>query len=289
MAGTILFAGDSNTRGYGVGRDRRFVGLVGQHLESAGFDGWTLATATSRSSFGQLRDRLARALDEHAPELVVLQVPTGPATQFVRYPDWIKPLTLRHFRVVARSRQRMIEAVVDERGGAVSQRDVEYEGLYVERLQRRDPASWLGGRYLRWLVAKRYGTIEKATKERYVELVGELATLVAASGPKAVVIHGLIRQSESRYPGWLARATEWTAALAAAHHHPDDHRYFVDVLTPLCRHRDRRVLLNDGTHLTPFGHACVAPVVGDAVARALTGIGHRPSQRGPEGASTTHP
>src|SRR5262245_50156655 len=94
---TILFFGDSDTRGYGVGRQARFATLVEAALaEQEG--GWRCEVAQAPSSFRSFAKRIDAALAKHAPDIVVWQCPTGPAAYVIRYPAWIRAIAAVHNR-----------------------------------------------------------------------------------------------------------------------------------------------------------------------------------------------
>lgn len=258
MPRSLLFFGDSNTRGYGVGRERRFASLVTQAIDEAAPGEWTAAVAHAESDFRAFRPRLEAALDRHAPELLVIQCPTGPASWFVAVPPWFRRarrplerlLEWREQRLVARELRRAPQRYP-------SARDARYDGLYLERLHRLEPRKWWGFRNLNGPLARRYGLEVKATLERYLDRMLDLRARVRAKTDAEIVCIGLLSADERIYPGYRARVAEWTPRLAAALDDPAARSSFVDPTAALGWNVDE-ILLRDGTHLSREGHRRVA-------------------------------
>src|SRR4051794_38595735 len=108
MMRTVLFFGDSNTRGYGVGRALRYPALVETALRADGVD-WRFATATTASDFRLIPARLDTAISAFDPAIIVWTCPTGPLAYYVREPEWYRRLR-RRFRPWLRRRQERIIA-----------------------------------------------------------------------------------------------------------------------------------------------------------------------------------
>ena len=258
MARSLLFFGDSNTRGYGVGRERRFASLVARAIDEAAPGEWTAAVAHAESDFRAFRPRLEGALDRHATRLLVLQCPTGPASWFVAVPPWLRRarrplerlLEWREQRLVARELRRHPDRYP-------STHDARYDGLYLDHLYRLEPRKWWGLRNLNEPLARRYGLEVKATLERYLDRMLDLRSRVRAKTDAEIVCLGLLSADERIYPGYRARVAEWTRSLAAALDDPAARSSFVDPTVALGWNRDE-ILLRDGTHLSAEGHRRVA-------------------------------
>jgi lysophospholipase L1-like esterase len=255
---TLLFFGDSNTRGYGVGRERRFASRVARAIDEATPGDWTAAVAYAESDFRAFRPRLEAALERHAPGLLVLQCPTGPACWFVAVPGWLRvarrPLERlfewRSQRLVARELRR-------DPARYPTPHDARYDGLYLDRLYRFEPRKWPGLRELNAPLARRYGLEVKATLDRYLDRMLDLRARVRARTDADIVFLGLLPADERIYPGYPARVAEWTPRLAAALDDPAARSSFVDPVGALGWNTDA-VLLRDGTHLSGEGHRLVS-------------------------------
>ena len=86
MIRTVLFFGDSNTRGYGVGRERRYTSLVEKALGPTVGSEWRFVVTGTESDFRLISERLERAVATNSPDVVVWQIPTGPCSYFPRWP-----------------------------------------------------------------------------------------------------------------------------------------------------------------------------------------------------------
>ena len=259
MTRTVLFFGDSNTRGYGVGRDRRYAALIEAGMTGGPGGDWRFAVATTQSDFRLIPARLDAALAEYDPDIVVWSCPTGPLAYFVREPKWYARLR-RRCRVVLRAmKERHIRADIARGGGEERRprRDALYEGRYLDDLYRWMPRTWPGVRQLRRFFAARYGTVVKATEGQYLELMRRNRERVRTTGA-TLLFCSVFPHSESAYPGFHARAAAWNGRLATLLHQPDAGSFFVDVYGPLTRRRVDANLLRDGMHLSPGGHRIVA-------------------------------
>ena len=81
----VLFFGDSATRGYGVGRERRFATLVADEARGRGGTPWEFSVAATTSDFRAFRERLGIELGRVRPEVLVCQCPVGPACSYPRF------------------------------------------------------------------------------------------------------------------------------------------------------------------------------------------------------------
>ncbi|MBI3767198.1 MAG: SGNH/GDSL hydrolase family protein [Deltaproteobacteria bacterium] len=258
---TILFFGDSNTRGYGVGREHRYAAHVEAALAPAMGADWRFAVSGADSDFRVIPERLYRAVAKHRPDILVWQCPTGPAAHFVQYPPWLRPLRAA-YNTLFRWRRELGIRVEQVRAEPAlsSRRDVLYDGLYVDALYRWRPAAWPGTRHVNGWLAARYGVVVKATRERYLELIERHRERLRVESGARLLFLGLVPHSDYMYPGYGARVTAWSRDLAALLHHPEDGSVYVDLYTPLAAH-PRRHLLHDGAHLAADGHRRVAELV----------------------------
>lgn len=259
---TVLFFGDSNTRGYGCGRDHRYAAHVEAALAPVAGDRWRFVVSAAESDFRAIRDRLYRSVAKYEPDLLVWQCPTGPAAYFVQYPPWLTPIRDVYNRMFQRRRERAIrnaQAVADE--SRSSRYDVMYDGEYLDDLYRWRPAAWPVARHAnRWLAA-RYGLRVKATRERYLEVMtGHRDRLLAETSVRQIVFVGFIPHSDDFYPGFHDRVTAWGPDLVALLHRPEFATVYVDPYVTLAAGSGRH-LLRDGAHLTPEGHRILAAIV----------------------------
>ena len=81
MTRTVLFFGDSNTRGYGVGREMRFAAQIEAALAPVVGDRWRFVASGASSDFREIRVRLHGAVAKYQPDVLVWQCPTGPAAK----------------------------------------------------------------------------------------------------------------------------------------------------------------------------------------------------------------
>ncbi len=259
MTRTILFFGDSNTRGYGVGRTLRYSALVETALRAAGID-WRCATATTASDFRLIAARLDTALAAYDPTIVVWTCPTGPLAYYVREPEWYRRLRRRFRPQLRRRQERIIQADIARGGGADTRprREAEYEGRYLDELYRGMPRNWPGMRWLRPLFAARYGMKVKANEGQYLELMRRHRARVREQTAASLVFCSIFPHSEFAYPGFNGRVTACNARLASLLHEPDAGSFVVDVYGPLTRRRPDTHLLRDGMHLSTAGHRIVA-------------------------------
>lgn len=261
MTRTVLFFGDSNTRGYGTGRERRYAALVEAALAPTTGAGWRFVVRGADSDFHAIAERLHGAVAKYQPDVVVWQCPTGPAAYFVQYPPWLRPIRAAYNAMFKWRRERGIRTEQARADAARSSRhDVLYDGRYVDSLYRWRPASWPITRHANALLARRYGVFVKATRERYLELMARHRDRLRADSRARLLFLGLVPHDDAFYPGFGARVTEWSPHLAALLHHPEDGAVYVDLYATLADH-PRRHLLHDGAHLAPDGHRKVADLV----------------------------
>lgn len=263
MSRTVLFFGDSNTRGYGVGRRERFAALIEAQLARTVAASWRVAVAATESDLRVIPERLDLALTRYAPDVLVWQCPTGPAAYFVAYPPWARRARALYALFFERLRERAIRRDVARAGGDArrSRHDALYEGLYVDRLYRWRPASWPGTRYVNGWLAARYGTRVKATCDRYVAFVTEMRDRVHARGCGTILFLGLLPHSDLVYPGYMQRARAWNERLEAALHRAERGDFYLDVTRHFGKTDVEQCLLSDGAHLTRAGHRRVAEIV----------------------------
>ncbi len=261
MTRTVLFFGDSNTRGYGVGHEHRYAAHVEAALAPAVGDRWRFVMSGADSDFRHITERLHAAIAKHRPDVLVWQCPTGPAAYFVQYPAWLRPLRAAYNTFFHWRRERGIRTEQARADTArSSRRDVLYDGRYVDALYRWRPASWPGTRHVNAFLAARYGVFVKATLERYLELIARHRDRIRAESDARLLFLGLVPHSDDMYPGYGARVSAWNAALATLLHHPEEGSVYVDPYPTLAAH-PRRHLLRDGSHLARDGHRVLAALV----------------------------
>jgi lysophospholipase L1-like esterase len=262
MARTVLFFGDSNTRGFGAGIEARFPTLLESALAQTFESPWRYAVGHSVSDFHVFPERLDAALSKHRPDVVVLQCPTGPATFWIKYPNWIrwfisvsawsfKRLQELYIRLYSRDRSRDVKA----------RREALYEGKFVDPLYRWNLAQWNGPRQIRRWFARRYGTVQKASGPRYVQLMCRLRDRLRSQSGAKVLILGLLPHSEDYYPGYHERAREYCKLLAAALHRPEEGIVYCDLYDGLMQGGFDGMVISDGKHLSPEGHRRLASIV----------------------------
>ncbi len=279
MPRTILFFGDSNTRGAGVGVPARFATLLEGSVAGLTNPPWQFALAHSESDLGIYPGRLDAALAKHLPSIVVLQCPSGPATFWINYPPWVRRLNAlpnASFRWIL---ERYIRAAVERRPeGHRTRRVALYESLYLDAAYRWNISQWFPARQIRRWCTTRYGTTRKTTPERYVELIGRLRDQIRLSQSQAKILFlGLLPQSEDYYPAYPQRAAEWSAKLAAALDRPDEGVLYLELHSYLLRDGGRDVLLSDGRHLTAGAHRRIAEAVTPVLQRLMSDIDNSPS------------
>lgn len=263
MPRTVLFFGDSNTRGYGVGRQRRWAALVEAALVPALGSTWSFVVASAKSDFREIPERLDAAVAKHHPRILVWQVPTGPAAYFVRYPPWLQSVRRVYDAVFERGRARAMRIDV-ARGGGETQRPLHeslYEGLYIDRLFRWRPSSWPLVRHANAVLAARHGLIVKATRERYLDLIGRRRDYLRQRHDLTILFVGLLPHSDYMYPGFGARVTAWNADLRVLLHRPEDGCFFLDPYATVMKGGPDECLLHDGTHISIAGHRRIAALV----------------------------
>ncbi len=271
MTRTVLFFGDSNTRGFGVGRERRFCSLIEKELAPTVGSAWRFVVTGTDSDFRMIPERLERAVATHDPDIVVWQIPTGPCTYFPRYPRWLRPLRAAYEAAFEKLLERRIRSDAERRGGAAeaARREALYEGLYLDQAFRWRPSSWPGTRRVNGWLAARYGTEVKATRERYFELVQRYSDRVRAQSDAQQLLLGLLLHSDDMFPGYGARALAWSRELQGLLHQPASRRCYLELLAPLMQGGAARYLLHDGTHLSAEGHRRVAELVTPALRSLL--------------------
>jgi len=259
---TILFFGDSNARGYGVGRERRYTVLIEAELRARGESSWRVAFAGASSDFRVIPARLDAAVAKHQPDILAWQLPSGPAVYPIRYPSWLRTLRALYNSFFEWLRERHIRADIARMGGPDRRPRDEamFEGLYVASLYRWRPASWPITRHAnRWLAA-RYGLAVKATRERYLEIVAHHRERLRAQTGARLLLFGLMPHSDDFYPGYCARALAWSRDLADLLDRPAEGSHYLDVspsLVPITA----SVVMNDGAHLAAEGHRRVAALL----------------------------
>ncbi len=270
MSRTVLFFGDSNTRGAGVGRETRFAALV--EAELGGADGsWRFAVGHSESDFHLFPPRLDAALAKHSPDIVVLQCPTGPATYWINYPPWIRWFTSLSGTSFKWLMERYVRAYTQGNANdGQARRNALYEAKFLDPLFRWNAAQWAGARHLRRWFGKRYGTIVKATGPRYVQLMCRLRDRVQSQSSAQLLVLGLIPHSENYYHGYGKRAREFGELLAAVLHRPDERVVYLDMLEGMSKEDTSRLLISDGRHLSPLGHRRAAEIVAPALKRLMS-------------------
>jgi lysophospholipase L1-like esterase len=267
---TVLFFGDSVTRGYGVGRERRFAALVAERLRERSASRWTFDVAATSSDFAVYGKHLDVHLRRHRPEVLVCQCPGGPACFFPRFPGWTRRLIALEQRLFERLTERYIEAEVRGHGeGGRSRRESLYEGLYLDRLHRWQPSNWpIVGRWWR-ARASRYPSVPKVTCAEYLDRMRRVADQVRERGVPSTLFIGLLPMAEDVCPGYRGRARGWCAELKHALDAPERGSHFLDVLAALGDGDFDRLLLGDRIHLSAEGHRAVATLVAPALAPLL--------------------
>ena len=264
MIRTVLFFGDSNTRGYGVGRERRFSSLVEKALAPTIGSAWRFVVTGTQSDFRMIPERLEKAVLANQPDIVVWQIPTGPCAYFPRYPTWLRPLRVAYEALFERWLEFKIRGDVARRGGVVGEsarHEALYEGLYLDQVYRWRPSAWPGTRHVNGWLAARYGLEVKATRERYLELVVRYSDRMRALSDARQLILGLLLHSDDMFPGYCKRALAWGRDLDGLLHQPERGRFYLELCAPLMQAGAARNLLHDGTHLSVDGHRCVADLV----------------------------
>jgi len=271
VAKTVLFFGDSNTRGYGVGRERRYATLVEERLRASTGDDWQFATRSALSDFRVIRSKLPEVVEQHRPDVLVWQLPTGPAAYFVNYPWWLRPLRRTYASLFLARKEWSIQRQMRRQGGIDvddTRRTVESEGLYLNSVYRWRPAAWPITRHANAFLAARYGLVTKATCERYVDFVEKHRDRVRQAMDGPILFVGFLPHSEHMYPGFDARVSAWSADLARLLHDPAGGSSWVDPYPTLYAAPGHH-LLSDGCHLTPDGHRALADVVAPALVPLL--------------------
>ena len=263
MIRTVLFFGDSNTRGYGVGRERRYTSLVEKALGPTVGSEWRFVVTGTESDFRLISERLERAVATNSPDVVVWQIPTGPCSYFPRYPTWLRPLRAAYEAAFDRWREHMIRSDAAHRGGSEesARREALYEGLYLDHVFRWRPSTWPVTRHVSGWLAARYGTEVKATRERYFELVLRYSDRMRTQSDAHQLLLGLLLHSDDMFPGYGERALAWSRDLYGLLHQPGQGRSYLELCAPLMEGGVARYLLRDGTHLSAAGHQRVAELV----------------------------
>jgi lysophospholipase L1-like esterase len=266
---TVLFFGDSNTRGFGVGREQRYAAHVAAALAPRLGDRWRFAVSSSASDFRAIPGRLYPAVAKHRPDVLVWQCPTGPAAYFVRYPGWVR-LLRRAYEVPFRWRQEWGIRREQRRAAPAlaARRDVLYDGRYLDRVYRWRPSAWPGVRRANGWLAARHGFIVKATREQYLGLMERHRDRLRAETDATLLFLGPVTHSEHMFPGYGARVSAWSRDLARLLHRPAEGMTYLDLYGPLAAHPHRH-LLHDGTHLAPSGHRLVAELVTPVLLRLV--------------------
>ncbi len=255
MSKTILFFGDSNTRGYGVGRSARYATLANAALSDSA---WHFQVGHAESDFHAIPGRIANAVTRHRPQIIVWQCPTGPASFFVDYPARIVRLRAAYHQLLGRLEERYVSSEVED---GRSRYDAVYEGRFLNRVHLWKPWHLPGAMRVRRWLARRYGTIAKTTGDRYVELMCRVRDQVRAKSSAPILFLGLLPMDDDYYPGFAQRAHAWGAKLTKVLDAPAAGYHYLDVHPPLTRDGMRGLLLRDGTHLSVDGHRRLAALV----------------------------
>jgi len=263
VAKTVLFFGDSNTRGYGVGPQYRYATLVEHALSGSTSEPWQFVVRSALSDFRVIGAKLHEVVEQHRPDVLVWQLPTGPAAYFVQYPWWLRPIR-RAYNALFRARKelsirRQMQRESDDDADEM-RRTVENQGLYLNSVYRWRPAAWPLTRHANPFLAARYGLITKATRERYLQLVSRHIDRVRTVIDGPILFLGFIPHSEFMYPGFDERVRAWGPDLTRLLHRPADGSTYLDVYPALYAHPQHH-LLSDGAHLTPDGHRALADMV----------------------------
>jgi lysophospholipase L1-like esterase len=260
---TVLIFGDSNTRGFGVGRERRFSSLIEKALAPTVGSAWRFVVKGTESDFRLIPERLEKAVTTTLPDIIVWQLPTGPCSYFVRYPWWLRPFRAVYDAVFEQLRERGIRGDAALRGGSEksARDDALYEGLFLDDLHRWRPATWPVTRHGNKWLASHYGTEVKATRERYLELVGRHSDRLRALSDAHQLLLGFLPHSDDMFPGYGERAVQWSKDLQGLLHQPARGRTYFELYGPLTQGGVARNLLRDGIHLSAEGHRRVAELV----------------------------
>ena len=258
MARNVLFFGDSNTHGYGVGPAKRWATLVENQLKADASGSWTYSVSGTRSDFRLIRDRLPLAVEKYAPDVLVWQLPTGPMSYYVRYPKWVRPARRIPKRFFRYHYERHVDAQLAAEGGARTRSEVISEGLFLDQVQVWKPSRWFGFRAIRRWMAHRYGVEPKVTKARYLDLVESMRAAIRERSRATLVLVAFVPHSDVNFPGFSARAREWLDAVRETFHRPQHGQHVIDVFRPVTAEGTREVLLRDGFHMSPHGHEKLA-------------------------------
>ncbi|MGH7899744.1 MAG: SGNH/GDSL hydrolase family protein, partial [Candidatus Binatia bacterium] len=214
MERTVLFFGDSITRGYGVGRERCFATLVADELGARSASSWKFEVVTGWSSFPSYRQRLQPGLKRVQPEILVLQCPSGPACYFPRFPAPVRGYMRIQKRLLAWLTGRYVQSEIRrEPAGGRTSYDALYDGRFLDRLHGWRPSHWpVVGPWWRRR-AETYPPIPKVSREGYLKRIQHLVDDARAHGVRETVLIGLLPMTEDVCPGYLARARQWCAAL----------------------------------------------------------------------------
>ena len=259
MPRTVLFFGDSATRGYGVGRERRYAALVAAELASRWNGQWTFEVEATASDFRTYRTRFATHLERVHPAVVVCQCPVGPACFFPRFPLWVRPLMAVRRRTFSWLKDRYIRNELrGDASGDRTYRDSLYEGHWLNRLHRWRPSRWpVVGPW--WTArARQLPPIPKITSARYLERMRALVDDAQARGVRQVLVLGPIPVAEDICPGYFVRVAAWSLELRAAFDTPERGVRFLDLFAALRDIPSERLLLRDRIHPSPEGHREVA-------------------------------
>lgn len=262
MPHTVLFFGDSNTRGYGLAPEQRFAAVLERDLAGSTTSRWQFEVASSPSDLKAMVERLQKALDRYRPDILVWQCFTGPASYEIDFPPWMRRLRSVQDRYFAWRTRRAVSAEVRaDPSGQRTERDAIHEGRYVDQVFRYRPGRLLLLRRARALIARRYGLVTKATRERYLQRMLEARSALRSQTQIPILFLGILPLSDTLYPGYHRRAFEWGAELERVLPDPAQHTFYIDMMTPLAPDAERGLLLNDATHLTVEGHRRVACLV----------------------------
>lgn len=272
MSRTVLFFGDSNTRGFGVGREARFATLLQNRVAGVTGGDWRFEVGSCASHIPLIHERLSAAIDKYRPDLLFLHCPGGPLVPMIDYPAWVRGPQRMHRLLL-----RWIESLykyADRRqlGDGVdrSEREVLYEGLYLNPTHLWKPSSAPLLRDLRRIVVSRLPTTGVIRLERYLDRLSELYALVRSKSSAPVTFYGVFPLRPDYYPGFNERVQSWTAPIAERLASLEGSPQYVDV-SALFAVPAETLLLRDGTHLSPVGHRRVADLLAPALRTALEG------------------
>ncbi len=277
---TLLFFGDSNTRGFGVGREHRYAANVEAALSPTMGTRWRFVVSTAVSDLRVIPEHLFGAVTKHRPDILVWQCPTGPLAYFPRYPEWMRPLRAAHEAMFTWQQERNVRR--EQRRAPAdrdSRRDVLYDGHFVDALSRWRPAAWPATRRIYGWAASRYGLIVKATRERYLGFMAEHRDRLRAETDAHLLFIGPVPHSDYMYPGYGERVLAWSPDLARLLHRPSEGSVYVDVYERLAAH-PRRHLLSDGTHLDSDGHSQLGAIVVSALTPLMCAHEDEPERTG---------